>query len=75
MPRKKKDEQTFADDVLSVLGAAILIIIGLVAYSFMLTNPTLASFLAPDNWVEFCIIGGVLLAAFLFIAYLNREVV
>jgi len=72
---KKKDEQTFADDILNILGVAILIIFGLVAYSFMLANETLAQFLSPDNWAEFSIIAGILIAIFCFVSFLNREVV
>lgn len=72
---KKKDEQNFADDVLTLLGVVVLVIFGLVAYSFMITNETLASLLSPDNWAEFSIIGVVLIAVYCVIAFLNREVV
>lgn len=73
--RKEKDEQTFADDILNILGVVIIVIFGLVTYSFMIENETLAQFLSPDNWAEFSIIGVVLISVFCIISYLNREVV
>jgi len=72
---KKKDEQNFADDILNLLGVAVIICFGLVAYSFMVANETLASFLSPNNWAEFSIIAVVLIAIYCVIAFLNREVV
>ncbi len=75
MSKRKKDEQTFADDILNIMGVAILIVFGLVTYSFMLENETLSQFLSPDNWAEFSIIAVILIAIYCLISFFNREVV
>lgn len=75
MSSKKKDKQNFLDDILSFLAFAVVFLFAVALLNFSASNPYIQTLLSPDNFLELGIFASVCLCIYLFISYLNREVV
>jgi hypothetical protein len=73
--RKKVDKIDWRDDVLSGIELAIAIIMGILFYNYLQLNPEIATILMPETLGMFIISFGLFIGAFLFVRWLNREMV
>lgn len=72
---KKTDTIDWRDDLLKGIELAIAIMLGIMFYTYLQNNPEIASLLMPETLGMFIISFGLFIGAFLFVRWLNREVV
>ncbi len=72
---KKNDVIDWKDDVLKGIELAIAVILGVMFYTYLTANPEVATLLMPEELGMFMVSFGLFIGAFLFVRWLNREVV
>lgn len=73
MSKRKKDIIDWKDDLLTGIEWAIVIILGIMFYNFLVANPDIAALLMPETLGMFMISFGIFALGFLVIKWLNRE--
>ena len=70
--KKMVDKIDWKDDLLKGFELAIVVILGVMFYTFLVDNPQIAALLMPETLGLFVISFGLFVGAYLFIRWLNR---
>lgn len=68
-----RDKIDWKDDILTGIELAIVIILGVMFFNFLESNPQIAALLMPETLGLFVVSFGLFMGAFLLIRWINRE--
>ena len=68
----RRDKIDWKDDILTGIELAIVIILGVMFYNFLESNPQIAALVMPETLGMFVISFGVFFGAFLLVKWINR---